>query len=252
MFRPLRNKAVLAACVLFAGCNGTAAEQTAQPAETVDVAQAGEKETLGLFTTLPIYWGEGSDIGSILDGQGEAGWVREALEDGWSLKPLDALEPDTLDGLTDVLLAQPRPLAPSENVAFDAWVRGGGRALIFADPLLTQHSDFPLGDPRRPHDMVVFSPLFRHWNLRLVFDDEQPEGEREIDGVPVDLAGRFEIDSPGGESPCDLSAGGLIADCRIGNGRAVLVADAALLDDHHRDESREDVLNRLLERGFGI
>lgn len=237
---------VLALCL--AACGGSSADSQVEPGAKGQ--EAAESVSLGLFTTLPIYWGEGADIGSMLDGASDPGWVRPALEKRATLVPLDTLEQDSLEGLGHVVLAQPRPLAPSENVAFDSWLREGGRALIFADPLLTQHSDYPLGDPRRPHDMVVMSPLFARWGLELRFDDRQPEGERLVgfgDGeIPVDLAGEFALAGNDARADCSLSDGGLIARCKLGEGEVTLVADAALVDDHFDSPQRRAVLDTLV------
>ena len=138
---------------------------------------------------------------------------------------------DAIDGLDRIIMAQPRPLAPSENVALDNWVRGGGRLLIFADPLLTRHSDFALGDRRRPQDVVLLSPILTRWGLELRFDDAQPSEERLISAsgnqYPVNLAGQFVAT---GDGKCTISEAGLFARCSVGNGRVTLMADAAILD----------------------
>jgi len=251
MSRPIRSRALIAASLaLLAACNGGSAQEQSPPTD----GEAGPSARLGLFSTLPIYWGEGGDIGSVLQGNEEHGWVRGALEEEGDLVPLDTLEEDSLDGLKRVVLAQPRPLAPSENVAFDTWLREGGQALIFADPMLTQHSDFPLGDPRRPHDMVVISPILNHWGLDLLFDEEQAAGVRTITEdrieLPVDLAGRFEARGVAADAKCSVSSGGLVADCRVGEGRVLLVADAAVLDDHVEEPARHTALGAFLDRAF--
>lgn len=251
MSRRLSNKALIAASLaLLAACNGGSTQEQSSPTD----GKPSPTAKLGLFSTLPIYWGESGDIGSVLQGNVEQGWVRGTLEEKGELVPLDALEEDSLDGLKRVVLAQPRPLAPSENVAFDTWLREGGRALIFADPMLTQHSDFPLGDPRRPHDMVVISPILHHWGLDLLFDEEQSAGVRmATEGgieLPVDRAGRFEAREGAADAKCSVSSGGLVADCRVGEGRALLVADAAVLDDHLEEPARNAALGAFLDRAF--
>ena len=237
---------LLALCL--AACGGTSADSQVEPGATGQ--EAAETVNLGLFTTLPIYWGEGAEIGAMLSGASEPGWVRPVLEERATLVPLDTLEADALEGLDHVVLAQPRPLAPSENVAFDSWLREGGRALIFADPLLTQHSDYALGDPRRPHDMVVMSPLFARWGLELRFDDGQPAGERLVgfgDGeIPVDLAGAFALAGKDAQADCTLSDSGLVARCKLGAGQVTMVADAALVDDHFDSPQRREVLDALV------
>ncbi|GMM93273.1 DUF4350 domain-containing protein [Qipengyuania sp. MTN3-11] len=203
------------------------------------------------MSTLPIYWPESEAFGDFLREQSEPGWVRRTIEADHRLQPIDTLAAETLSGVDLLLLAQPRALSPAENVALDDWVRGGGRVLLFADPMLTRHSHFPIGDRRRPQDVVLLSPILGRWGLELTFDAGQPEGERDIatpDGaLPVNLTGRFQP-REGGEAACATEADGVIASCRIGRGRAVLVADAALLDgeDGAVDEQRRERLTALL------
>lgn len=192
--------------------------------------EAAPKHLVGLFSTLPIYWGEG-DMAEILDGSNSRDWVRDIIEQRFDIEPLDTVEPDAIDGLDRIIMAQPRPLAPSENVALDNWVRAGGRLLIFADPLLTRHSDFALGDRRRPQDVVLLSPILTRWGLELRFDDAQPSEERLISAsgnqYPVNLAGQFVAT---GDGKCTISEAGLFAWCSVGNGRVTLMADAVILD----------------------
>ncbi len=195
--------------------------------------EGGPRPALGLFTTLPLYWGEG-DVADLIEDDGERDWVREELEKRFELVPLDTLEPETLRGLDRVILAQPRPLAPSENVSLDQWVAEGGTAVILADPLLTRHSDYPLGDRRRPQDTVLLSPILARWGLELTFDPNQPGGEREIaDGdevFPINMAGRFAPGDGNGVARCTIGKEAVFAQCRRGAGMVFLFADAAVLD----------------------
>lgn len=212
-----------------------------------------QQERLGLFTSLPIYWAEGQDIAAMLESNSqEPSWVRAMLEERYELAPLDTLESEALEGLDQAIIAQPRALAPSENVALDEWVRGGGKALVFADPFLTQHSEFALGDPRRPFDVVLISPILARWGLSLEFDDTQSQDERVIAGpdgdFPVQLAGRFALGEEGEDARCSLSADALIADCAIGAGQVVLIADAAMLDTENSTSQRKAALSDLLNR----
>lgn len=224
-----------------------------------------DKPALGLLTTLPIYWGETLEIGEVLDSPAPAHWARAALEEDFRLLPLDTLDKGGeetgsetgargLAGLDRLLLAQPRALAPAENVALDDWVRGGGRLLVFADPFLTGRSRFAIGDRRRPQDVVLLSPILRRWGLELQFDPDQPAGERFVDiggaTLPIDLAGSFAAIPTEAPARCAVEAGGLIADCRIGEGRALVVADAALLD-RERGAGAAPTLATLAERAFG-
>ena len=63
----------------------------------------------------------------------------------------------------------------------------------------------------------------------------QAAGERQVDiggvAIPVNLPGRF-VAAPGSRH-CILMGNGLVAQCRIGNGHVLLVADAALLEREH-------------------
>ena len=248
MARKTANKAALIClCLLLSACGGDSAAQEA--------GNKALKEQLGLFTSLPIYWSEAGDISAMLDDSGAAsGWVRQELEKHATLQPLDTLEADALDGVGRIILAQPRPLSPSENVALDAWVRAGGKALVFADPMLTAHSEFQLGDPRRPQDVVLISPILARWGLELTFDENQSADRRSEDAggisLPVELPGKLVAGDEGEDASCAIDQGGLVADCRIGNGSVVLVADAALLDGETGSVQSRSALDALRKRAF--
>lgn len=186
-------------------------------------------EPIGLFTSLPILWGEQADLRDMLAAPAPQHWARGALEANGRLVALDTLL--NLATVDRLVLAQPRPLSPDENVALDNWVRGGGRLLLFADPMLTEESAFSLGDRRRPQDVVLLSPILTRWGLGLGFDDAQPGGLRENagEGLAVDLPGQLEALAGGADAHCRIGAEALIARCRVGKGRVTVVADAALL-----------------------
>lgn len=210
---------------------------------------------LALMGTIPIYWGEAAGLLELLLGGGyEAHWARAALEAQWRLAPLDYLSQDALEGHDRMLLAQPRGLAPEENVALDEWVAAGGRLLLFADPWITGHSDYALGDRRRPQDVALLAPILARWGLRLEY--EEGEGgarlaEREHRGtmLPVTLPGRF-TRHDAGVADCTIEADGLVARCARGAGRIVLVADAALLDFEGPHPGAEAALSRLALLAF--
>ncbi len=206
---------------------------------------------LGLFTSLPVMWAEEDGLAAHLTEGQQPTWLRAMLERRYLLRPRDILL--DLRGLRFLLLAQPRPLDPAENVALDHWVRGGGRLLLFADPMLTAPSRFPIGDRRRPQDVVLLSPILTHWGLDLAFDEGQPQGLREIpgSGLRVDLAGRLSLRNGAVGADCRIERAGLVAQCRIGRGRALVVADAALLDGRESSAWREVALQTLLDEAFG-
>lgn len=237
--------AVCAALMLALAASGCRA--------AADPVAPGAQVTLGLMTTLPIYWGEADDVGELLKSQASAGWVRQALERRFVLEPLDTLDASSLRGMGRLMMAQPRALSPEENVALDGWVRAGGRLLLFADPLLTVHSRFGIGDRRRPQDVVLLSPILSHWGLTLNFDEDQgiDRTRIEIDGtsVPVALAGRFSLAAG---SRCAVAADGVLAECRVGKGYVTVFADAALLDDPEDGtaQDRQAALTMLVARAF--
>lgn len=228
-------------------------------------------DVIGFNSSLPILWGESDDFRDMLDVRRKAHWAAEALADHGRIVPLDTLAdgsgrvPLSNGGL--LVMAQPRALSPQENVALDSWVRGGGRLLLFADPFLTQHSRYALGDPRRPSGMAMLSPILAHWGLELQFDADQPASQHSvtIDGVslPVELPGRFRLlgiygdersgvmagngvpsSVPAGKvgdapAPCVLDTSRILADCRVGRGRVLAIADAHLFDDEHGQDATE-------------
>ncbi len=210
---------------------------------------AHDPEPVGLFTSLPLIWGEGEDPQQLLAAGQSPHRVKQALSALGPIRPLDTLD-DLQPGLKRLVIAQPRPLSPTENVALDNWLRGGGQLLLLADPLLTEPSVYPLVDPRRPQDIVLLSPILTRWELELTFDEQQPVGVRPVaaDGltIPVNLAGAWR--SAGAN--CRIAGAGLLVLCQVGRGRLVALADAEVLSAHDKDRLRRDALAGLLRRAF--
>ena len=202
------------------------------------------------MTTLPLVWPETPDFGELLAADGETSWVRRQLERRFVLAPLDTLDAAALAGLDRLVIAQPRPLTPEENVALDAWVRRGGRLLLFADPMLTRPSRYPVGDRRRPQDVVLLSPILAHWGLELLFDEDQRTDEWLVAvgevPVPVHLSGTVK---PAPSARCATEADEILVKCAIGRGRVTIFADAAVLDDGSADIGRT-ALETLLATAF--
>jgi hypothetical protein len=222
------------------------------PVHAQDGVSAAPRPALGLMGTIPIYWGEAADVAEVVGGQAKVHWARARLETRFALRPLDTLDEAGLADLDFLLLAQPRALSPAENVALDAWVRAGGHLLLFADPMLTGESRFAIGDRRRPQDVILLSPILGHWGLRLEFDVEHPEAEETVAVgdvmIPVNRPGRFALLD--GEGACELGPDSILATCRLGNGRATVLADAAVLDLHAGGTGAEAAFDWLIERGF--
>jgi len=228
-----------------------------RPASEQSGIPAAARPTLGLMTSLPIYWPEAESPGDFLAGGKRPHWARMALERDYVLRPLDTLtQAGGLQSVYYLLLAQPRALSGEENVALDDWVRGGGCLLLFADPMLTGHSIFAIGDRRRPQDVVLLSPILARWGLELGFDEGQG-GEVAVRRVgdlelPTQRAGAFRLRKPAGgaAAECRLLADGLAAQCAIGEGRVLAIADAALLEDGDEEGGRAGPLMRLAGKAF--
>ena len=182
----------------------------------------GAKPELVLMTALPIIWGEG-DVFSL---NSRPAGIYTALQEEFTVRPVDTVHPESLRNSKLLLLAQPRWLAPGELVAVDAWVRTGGRALILADPKLEWHSELPLGDVRRPPPVTLLKPLLDHWGLAL------EEGGR----TNGDLVGNrlLQMHEPGrftATGPACRAVRSYYARCSIGSGQAAVLADADLMRD---------------------
>ena len=243
----VRLGSVVAVGMVLAGCS----EPGPQP------AASGPAITIGLSTSLPIFWPEAADPSELLAQDQALPWPRALIEQHHRLVPLDTLSgADALSDIDALMLVQPRPLAASENVALDQWVRDGGHVLVFADPVLTEDSRFGFGDKRRPQDVALLSPILARWGLELQFDEAGPDGEQmvndaQVGAVPVHLAGRLQA-VQGAREPgdrCDIGARALIARCRIGRGTATIVADAAMFErrDDRPDGVQQEALARLVD-----
>ncbi len=192
-----------------------------------------KRPIIGLMTTLPLQWQEG-DIGDIIGSAGIASPAFERISVNYEIRSIDNLSQKSLDGVGALMLAQSRALSPGELVDLDAWVRKGGKLLLLADPALHWESIYPLGDKRRPLFTSLLSPLFTHWGLELVLPFAQGDEKFQIilvDGQSIRTvtAGAWEA-LPKSSAQCSISDNLIIARCKIGKGKAILVADADLLD----------------------
>jgi len=149
----------------------------------------------------------------------------KALESRYRIVPISVAGPADLAEGRFLLMAHP-PAQPAEDlVALDEWVRAGGRVLLLADPMLEWPSEHPLGDPLRPPPMFMDTGLLAHWGLRLDAPEDHGRVRRKLGGFDVIAA------SPGRLfGKCAVSSDRMVAHCRLGKGRATIVADADLLD----------------------
>jgi len=177
------------------------------------------KPSLLLLTSLPLIFGEQFSL------QGAGSPALKALESRYRVVPISVTNPSELAEGRLLLLAQSSAQTAENLVALDQWVRGGGRVLLLADPMLEWPSSRPLGDPLRPAPMFMDTGLLEHWGLRLDAPDQRGPAIRRLGGYEVLTV------SPGALSGgCTISADRLVGRCRIGNGRATIIADADLLD----------------------
>ena len=196
-------------------------------------ADSRPKPPLGLMTTLPLVWSEGGIEADLAkDAAPHPAFTRVSAH--YDIMAIDDLEAWVARPGQMLLLAQPRAFAPSELVRLDNWVRQGGRLLILADPALQWGSLYPLGDKRRPLFTSMLSPLLAHWGLELVLplEDQAPASMRKIGAFNIRTVtpGEWLPKEGSVKGRCAILAKGLLADCRVGKGRAVLVADTDFLD----------------------
>jgi hypothetical protein len=202
----VRVLAVLAFVLFAAGALAVAGRRN---------AATDEKPTLMLLTSLPIVFGEQFAI----DGGGSP--ALQALESRYRVRSISVTSPGELRSGNLLLMAHPLAQTAENLVALDEWVRRGGRVMLLADPMLEWPSERPLGDPLRPAPMFSDTGLLARWGLRL----DTPEKP----GPKMQKLAELQVmtDSPGTlHGSCRTSADRLMADCQVGKGRAIVVADA--------------------------
>ena len=176
-----------------------------------------ERPTLALLTSLPLVFPESFG----LEGGSPA---LSRLEQRYKVVPIAIADAASLKGRKLLLMAHPRAQPAEALVDLDNWVRGGGHLLLLADPELEWPSERPLGDVLRPPPMFADTGLLRHWHL-------------DLSQAGLASAGN-----------CAVAEGGLIARCRIGRGRATIIADADFMNAERPDEARLNPLIVELDR----
>ena len=193
------------------------------------------KPRIQLMTSLPLVWGEGASMQSILAGGADPAPIYRYWQSHYDIMAVDSLENLAEQDPDIVILAQPRAMDPADLSDLDDWVRAGGAVIILTDPELVWPSALPLGDPQRPLASGLLSPLLAHWGLELVADGDNKAGFVDIRTGGFSFitkgAGKFEriSDKAAPDVRCKLGADDFIVRCRVGQGHAIMVADADFL-----------------------
>jgi hypothetical protein len=119
--------------------------------------------------------------------------------------------------------------------------------LLLADPMLEWPSKRPLGDPLRPPPMFMDAGLLAHWGLRLDSPDRRGPKTEKLGGFDVVTVSPGEL-----SGRCAISSDGLVARCRVGKGKATIVADADLLDIADLGREAEHNLDGVLRELAGL
>lgn len=207
------------------------------PAATNVSSENSGPTKIQLMTSLPIIWGESASMKTILSGEASPAPIYAYWQRKYDIAAVDSFEELEASDTEIILLAQPPAMAPADIAAVDAWVRAGGKAIILTDPMLLWPTDLPLGDKRRPLASGLLSPLLKHWGLELQAPDEAGSGGVELgfSGATISTAGigTFKLlPQPGADQEkCVLSTANVMANCRVGEGRAIILADADFLND---------------------
>ena len=178
-----------------------------------------ERPPLHLVTSLPLLFAETLSLESA------GSPALTALESRYRVVPVGIADRSSLEDARLLLMAHPRAQPAETLVDLDAWVRGGGRLLLLADPKLVWPSRRPLGDKLRPPPSFADTGLLQHWGLTLFAPAKDGVVTARVDGRSIELL------SPGSlEGDCAIRAHGLIARCEVGRGEVTVIADADFLD----------------------
>ena len=195
--------AAIAVAVAGAAAVGVSLKRDEVPA----ARPAAERPTLALLTSLPLVFGESFG----LEDGGSAALAR--LEQRYKVHPIGVADTSSLKGHRLLLMAHARAQPAEALVELDQWVRGGGRVLLLADPKLDWPSERPLGDILRPPPAFADTGLLAHWGLSL----SGPE--------PGSTQGRL-----ASNGRCRVTEDAVVARCKIGRGKAIVIADADFLN----------------------
>ncbi|MEM8917844.1 MAG: DUF4350 domain-containing protein [Pseudomonadota bacterium] len=213
------------------------------------VSDSEDRIKVSLMTSLPLVWTEGASMSDIIGGKAAPAPIFLHWQSRYDMRAVDSFEDLETSGQDVVILAQPHAMDPADLKVLDNWVRAGGRAVVLTDPVLAWHSEYPLGDNRRPLVTGLLSPLLDHWGLELLAPEDDGEGAVNVQMEGLVLAtsgiGTFRLKD---DSNCGLSAGRILAECQIGDGRAILLADADFLNAELWETESASAASRLTDR----
>lgn len=205
-----------------------------------------QRPPLALLTSLPILFGEQFSLDT------PSSPLRKRLEADYQLHPIGVADAQSLRGQHLLFMAHARAQPAQALADLDRWVRDGGHLLILTDPLLSWHSDRPLGDKLRPPLNFADTALLQHWGLMLSGPAPVGRAEISIDGASLLSFSPGALASSGA---CRVESAGFVARCAIGRGQVTLIADAdwltVAMGDGPADEAAVqnlDVLSRELAR----
>jgi len=197
-----------------------------------------ERPELLLLTTLPIVFPEDFTLDS------KASPVLGALQGRYRVVPISIADRNSLAGHKLLLMAQPQAQPAEVLVELDAWVRGGGRVLLLADPVLQWPSERPLGDLLRPPVAFADTGLLGHWGLKLSAPKDLGPKSIALDHRKIEAVAPGELAA--NSANCAVDPSRLLARCRVGKGLATVIADADFLDVERTGSSRDENLALLL------
>lgn len=207
------------------------------PASTSEPAGKKPPAKIQLMTSLPIIWGDGGSMEDILSGKTAPAAIYAHWQQQYDITAVDSFEGLAGSDVDIVLLAQPPAMDPADIAVVDTWVRAGGNAIILTDPMLVWPTSLPLGDKRRPLASGLLSPLLDYWGLELQLPAEAEMASVELafpDATIMTVGvGAFQSIAPveSSHADCALSVANIIARCKLGDGYAILLADADFLND---------------------
>lgn len=217
MSRIQRRALAAAALALVAGAGFVLA--VGHSASGLGPRRGAQRPPLLLLTSLPLVLPEDFS----LKGSGSPALAK--LQTRYRVMPISITSASELARGRLLLMAQPQAQTAENLVALDDWVRRGGRVLLLADPLLEWPSTRPLGDVLRPPAVFPDTGLLAHWGLRLEPPRRRGSAIRSLAGFDVLTV------SPGVlTGSCAIGRDGFVAQCRIGRGDVLVVADVDLLD----------------------